>query len=79
MPKNDNSAPPAPEGEVVTRAEQAPVAPPPARQLKRYRVTLNEHSLVVEAENENDARAIFNDTRKEWPSPRAAGWKIEEL
>lgn len=43
----------------------------PAETLPKWLVTCAGESKVVEAPTANEARAIFNDSRGHWPSPRS--------
>lgn len=49
----------------------------PAREKKPFRVSHEDKSAVILADNENDARAIFNDGNQKWPSPRMV--KVEAV
>lgn len=84
MANKASNAPPPPatdSGSLVTPppAPALKITPPQSLGLKRYEVEFNGHTGTVTAENESHAKALFNDARKEWPSPKAAGWKVTEI
>lgn len=54
-----------------------PVNRGPAPSIKKYRVSVNGKSDVVEAIDERDAWAIYCDAQQSYPSPRASGRVIE--
>jgi hypothetical protein len=78
MPEKTDSPPAPAAGGVVVKSPPKPTVAiaPPTGELRTFEVEFNDHKATVQARDENEARAIFNDARKEWPSPRAAGWKI---
>jgi hypothetical protein len=39
--------------------------------LKLFDVVYQDHKARIKANDENEARAIFNDQIKKWPSPKA--------
>lgn len=57
------------QAEPVAKAEE-PSPEVPAIKLPKYRLKHGASELVIEAPNELEARALFNDSRKVWPPPR---------
>lgn len=57
-------------------AQAAPVEAA-APKMPQWRVTHGDVTKLVSAPNENDARAIFNDSCKKWPSPKLV--KVEKV
>ncbi len=54
----------------VTDAEKAQIVPPVASGPRKFHLSHNGHAMTIEADDENTARAKFNDVRGVWPNPR---------
>jgi hypothetical protein len=61
-------------GVAIEEERGSPVASAPAPSLSplsKYEISYGEHRQVVKANDELEARALFNDQNKMWPSPKA--------
>ena len=58
-------------------ATPAPVEAAAQSKMPQWKVTHGDVKKIVTAPNENDARAIFNDSCKKWPSPKLV--KVEKV